>query len=185
MITELIRLANDLDSRGLVKEADIVDALLKAAGTEDHTKWNPRPRMTSQEEMAMEAGGDWFSSGVSHDGSTVYMVANDEQQAAEDVQSFVEGRGAGSEPGFGPIRTLDDLMRAREYASSKWEDAGESSGLTDEATQGLPAEFVEKLRQLTPEQMRILGSLLMEGGPADAGPANNLTGWDAEAESVA
>ena len=31
MITELIKLANDLDSRGLVKEADVIDALLKTA----------------------------------------------------------------------------------------------------------------------------------------------------------
>ena len=174
-------------------EADVVDSLLKAAGTEDHSRWLNDPNfinrhhgITSQEQMAMSVGDDWFDSGVTHDGKSVYMAARNEQQAAEMAQLLEEGRGTMSEPGFGPIRTLDDLMQAREYAASNDKDAGESSGLTDEATQGLPADFVERLRELTPEQMQILGNLLMEGGPADASPANNLTNWqDDEIGSVA
>ena len=38
MINELAKLANDLDSRGLVKEADLIDGIIKAAHNEE---WNP------------------------------------------------------------------------------------------------------------------------------------------------
>ena len=50
MIVELIKLANDLDSRGLVKEADVIDALLKTAtvGPTHPSQWFTRDEQGNQ-----------------------------------------------------------------------------------------------------------------------------------------
>lgn len=191
MIVELIRLANDLDSRGLVKEADVVDAILSQAGLGswltgggwkgDKPGWGDNPSTLESDRKRAEE---------------LRARVNETSEKAElGIQEA--GWGQGGE-GFHDARTewLEDFEKAQrlnltvDQFRSKGRPTSvsppkEDTGLSDSAMQGLPEPMREALKSLTPEQMQILGNLLMKGGPADASPANTNAGFEAQEQTTA
>ena len=88
MINELIKLANELDSRGLTKEADALDSMLKIASRNLMQSADSSEAMTSQEKMQQHPVGE-FASGLKEPAVT----ALDATQAALDIAGLFPGAG--------------------------------------------------------------------------------------------
>jgi hypothetical protein len=176
MIIELIKLANDLDSRGLVKEADVIDTLLKDAGLRSWfvgDGWNPSSDPLERDRQQAKKMREAVSStGDSLEGG-----------------SYPAHWGQGGE-GFHEAKKewLDHFEKAQKLnlTVDEFRAKGRSPSVpAAEEEPDLPPSFVKQLRQLTTEQKKILGDLLMEGGPVDAGstdlespPAKGFLDWD-------